>query len=990
MLHFKSMASGLLLLTAGVWADDDGVLFYAGFDGTATAVARGDGTAQGHEGGPRFQPGKRGQALLSGDGDGYVSYAVARNLLADRGTIEFWVSPQDWFGADEMFHLFFEAAEPGWLMIYKHLVPGNGFFLLSGDHKVLTTASQDISAWRPGEWHHLAVTWEPREMVFYLDGKPSGQGRRPSIPAGLAGRFLIGDRPWTSVRQARSRLDELYIYDRPLSAKEVAWAYQQAMVRPVGKDVPEGLTPVRMEIKPFPSQGKIAVELTAPSRRREECYRGTVRLEPAAGTTPVAVAVSGGKSEQAIIPFKELPRGDYRVEARLTGEQGTELAPVVETLMSPGPTVWRGNGIGIPKTPPPPWTPLNVTQSPGGSVTIACWGRSYEIGAGGFPSQITSANAALLAAPINLQMSVAGKPVRWHATAMSVEEHNPVQVRLKGSAVSEGGTLQWICTAEFDGTLRYDMTLQPVPGVRADTMALRIPVRPSRSTLHYLFLDIEHTRRGATPAGQGVVYKANWAAEWWLGDEDRGLAGFCESDEAWDRVNRDDGFRLERTPQSVDAVWSFNNQPRQLDKPWTFTFGLQATPVKDITGWRKWRLTTESITGNAGANLNILWALPEYMPYFGYPQAKDSKTYAALVNEYHAKGIKVIPYSNIMGISSQAPEWSWYREEWRNGAVDSSSQDVLSFQKAPFMGSSPASVWMGCSPSPAWIDFMVWANARYVRGMDLDGLYHDYTGAVYPSNNSLSGCGYWRDGQLRPTYPIFATRELYKRIYTMLKEYGREKGKEMHMMGHMSSFMIIPVVGFCDSALGGENLRFISPPLKDNYLDVVSLDQLRAEFMGRNWGVMPFLLPEFTGDNVNKPEPTQHLMGLALLHDFAIWPNKWYCNNGETERIFRALDAFGLVDAQLLPYWNNHEIVGGQTDQVKASVYRKPQGGSLLCVVNLTRQRQSAALSVDWNGLKSAEKLTVVDALSKTPITINGKSVVVDLAPLNFRLLWVK
>ncbi|UCH36219.1 MAG: hypothetical protein JSV65_07660, partial [Armatimonadota bacterium] len=314
-----------------------------------------------------------------------------------------------------------------------------------------------------------------------------------------------------------------------------------------------------------------------------------------------------------------------------------------------------------------------------------------------------------------------------------------------------------------------------------------------------------------------------------------------------------------------------------------------------------------------------------------------------------------------------------YGEEWANGAADPGSADVIAY-KAPLYG---------CSPAPDWIDFVVWANERYVREYDLDGLYHDWT-MVFPSGNQASGCGYVRDGKVRPTYPVFATRELYKRIYTMLKEYGAETGKEMFMMGHMSSQMVIPILSFCDSYLDGEHFRAL---VQDNYLDLMPLDHVRAEFMGHNWGVMPFFLPEFLGERAEQPGPTQHLVGLSLLHDFALWP--LWCKADEVNRVYAALDEFGIVDAELLPYWNNGDLVGGQDERVKCTAYRKPHGGALLCVVNVTRESQKATLTVDWERLASSASVSVVDALSKEPAAVDGESLTVEIEPLNFRLLRV-
>ena len=977
----RVIAAFIVLLTLTSWAaaDRGGVLFYAGFEGTADAIAVGNGIAQGEEGGPKYASGKRGQALLSGETAGYVSYAVKHNLLPDRGTVEFWVCPQDWYGTDDKFHVFFEAENPGWLLIYKYFAPGIGLFLISETHQSWSTVGQDLSQFKPGQWHHLAAMWGPREICFYLDGKPSTRLPRPPIPQGLSGRFLVGDRPWHIKRDARSLVDELYIYDRPLSEREVAWAYEHAADRSTGEDVPEGLSPaLEIMVHPVPSRREIRVDVDITQRGGARSFSGTARLEPSVGTAPAAVRMVSKQTGHAIIPFRELPAGEYQVKVTVRDDQGREIGAASQALTSPGPSVWRGNKIGISDTPPPPWTPVTVEARGTGSMRrptgVSCWGRTYELSAIGLPRQIASAGAQLLTGPVQLQATAGSNPVWWRARATSVTDQNAVRARIAGSAESALGVLQWQCTAEFDGMLRYDLTLHPAPRAVADSMELRVRLKPEHATLYHAVMTPYNTARGAVPAGQGPVVKAPWAMYWWLGDEERGLAGFCESDEAWDRIDRPDGFRIERTPGSVDAVWSFIDSKAEAQHPvplreWRFTFGVQATPVKDITGWRKWRLTP-----GVNANVHILWPTPEVIRYYGYPQATDPAKYAALVKDYRAKRIGVVPYSILNGISGQAPEWSFYNDEWANGAADPGSADVAAY-KAPLYG---------CSPGQTWIDFVVWANERYVREYDLDGLYHDWT-MIFPSSNQASGCGYLREGKVRPIYPIFGTRELYKRIYTMLKQRGAATGKEMFMMGHMSSQMVIPILSFCDSYLDAEHFRGL---VKDDYLEVMPLDQIRAEFMGHNWGVMPFFLPEFTGDFAEKPEPTQHLVGLSLLHDFALWPI--WCKTDEVNRVYKVLDEFGIVDAEFWPYWKNGDIIGGQGDAVKCSAYRKPGGGALICAVNLTRQPQTAALTVDWERLTPSGSVSVFDAVSKEPVPFQGQSVSIVISPLNFRLLWVR
>jgi len=1000
-----------LLLAASARAERGGVLFYAGFEGTAEAVAVGSGTAQGHDGGPKFSAGRRGQALLSGEGAGGVTYAVEGNLRADRGSVEFWVCPQDWAGTDHQFHIFFDARGPGWLLVYKFTSPGQGLFLISERRETESwdTIRQDLRQFKPGEWHHLAATWNRREARFYLDGQPSAPARRPQIPEGLSGRFFVGDQSWQSGRRAHSLIDELYIYDRALSPQEVAWAYEHAADRPLGQDLPEDLTPLvsYLDVQPFPSRQELHVEVDLNERFDVQRFTGSVRLEPSIGQ-PVPLRPLTERSGQAVVKFTELPPGRYEVHGQVQAvtARGQIEGTASASFTSPGPPAWRGNQIGLTRKVPPPWTPLQIRKAesegrkrpPRDSAlhpsplafSVECWGRRYTLGELGLPGQILSADAELLAAPVELRAVRGGQPLKWQAKSCQITSEGEAEARVKGMAVSKLGRLTWQCRVEFDGMVRYDLSLAAREAV--DALELVFPLQARHAPLHHLMFAGDSkwgffwgtprlkctdywgdptTLRGAVPAGRGVVFRAPWVGYFWFGDEERGLAAFCESDEAWDRLDRDDGFRIERKGGGTNVVWSFANRPWRLPKTWQFTFGLQATPVKPKANWRHYRLMRDhdfaiNQPPVVGGNVVILWVSDEQLvPYHSYPEAVDEQKYQKIVAAYHARGVKVVPYSSLLWLDANAPE-AFYLQDWQSGR----RFEVL----------------QGISPAADWADFMVWKHAQYVRRLDLDGLYLDGTG-IYPSTNRAAGFGYVRDGRVRPTYPFFATRRLYQRIYTMLREYGQERQKETFLMAHTSTKMLIPVLSFCDATLDGE--QFWGGPLnvEDDYLKVMPLDHLRAEFMGHNYGIIPFFLPELQRPEQRKAV-TPNLLGLALLHDFNLWPI--FCDREAVNEVYRLFDQFGLEEAEFLPYWKNSHVIQGQSEAVKCSAYHQPHRGVLLCLVNLTRQPQKPTLTVDWERLKSPRPVAVVDALNQAPVATQGESVTVEIEPLNFRLLWAQ
>lgn len=87
------------------------------------------------------------------------------------------------------------------------------------DHVVPLSISEDI-------WHHLAVVFNPGATVeFYLDGEKSGEVLTSEIkPSNQS--LVIGNNIWGE--QFYGSLDDLKIWDRGLSAKEVAVLFQQA------------------------------------------------------------------------------------------------------------------------------------------------------------------------------------------------------------------------------------------------------------------------------------------------------------------------------------------------------------------------------------------------------------------------------------------------------------------------------------------------------------------------------------------------------------------------------------------------------------------------------------------------------------------------------------------------------------------------------------------------------------------------------------------
>jgi hypothetical protein len=261
----------------------------------------------------------------------------------------------------------------------------------------------------------------------------------------------------------------------------------------------------------------------------------------------------------------------------------------------------------------------------------------------------------------------------------------------------------------------------------------------------------------------------------------------------------------------------------------------------------------------------------------------------------------------------------------------------------------------------------------------IDGSYHDQT-HPYMSSAVQTGVGYMRDGKAHQGTPILGYRDLYRRNYRFFKGLG----KPTFLQAHMSGKMTIPVLAYEDSYLDGEHFRGV---VKDSYLDVMTLDSFRCEYMGRQWGLMPFFLPEFDEENRPKVEPTRGMMALLMIHDVNVWPI--WCNAKVVDEAFKALDDFGWVKSDFIPYFDPKPPASTDLQDVYVSAYKKANGSVLLVVANLGREDRQGQVKVDLArlGLKQGTAQSWPD---QAALPMPNATLTLPVPGLGYRLVVVK
>lgn len=955
-----AIAVMLLFAGAAAWGQTQPV-FVATFDEGFDATGPAGRIAAALEGKPELVAGRSGRALKSGPGTGYVQYPAPGVVNPEGGTVEMWVCPLDWTPAEEKFHVFFDIRGEGALYLYKYYQGLNLLMLacenLAGPY-FSATARMD---WQPGQWHHIAGVWSREGLISYVDGVP---GRKlpveARLPRSLEDSFRIGDHPWHIERTTSSLIDDVRIYDRPLSAAHIAahFAGNYDFAAPLS----EQTTLLRRTVDP--ASGKVEVRVTTSADVPDARLRAQVGLVPKGGQLPAdaqSVPFAAGQVLHTL-PLPSLQPGEFEVVARVL-QDGQPQLELRSELIVPS-FDWRGNTLGKEDRVLPPWTPLEA-----GDNLVRCWGREYTFTPAGLLAQMTSAGERLLAGPVAVIAKSGEQQAVWtggdHRQRLSdTRTRLELTGELSGTVGGTAARLAVESWTEYDGLTYITLSVPPGGALPADSLSIEIPVLPQRAIYRHRWARTWAGVTGNLPEGPGVVDSSPFLPYYWLGDNDRGLFWFCESDQFWPNGTAADAVEVQRRDGAVILRLNLLRPGQSLPSGWRFSFGLQATPVKPIPqDWRKWRLQP-----GRNANVGIIWPTPQpdSLKYFGYPEASNPELFQARVDKLHQGGVKVVPYLCLSFLSAACPEWPFFGARWAMGPVDATSSDVAAYGVGFAMVSPVAE---------DYADFIVGRTAQFIERYGIDGLYHDNT-HPYASASEAAGLGYERDGKRYPTYPILGYRELYRRMYAVMKSVPRES----FTMAHMSGKVTIPILAYDDSYLDGEHFR---GQVKDCYLDLLPLDTFRAEFMGRQWGIMPFFLPEFDAEHRELVEPTRGLMGLLMVHDVSPWPI--WCNAAEMNRALEALDEFGYVQARFMGYFDSPAPASTDMEHVLTSAYIR-DGQALLIIANVGREPRAGSVTVNPTAL-GMRTLSAKSWPEGEALPMNGNALNVSLEGLDWKMV---
>ena len=322
-------------LCVGAWAaNEEGLVAYCPFDEGLGAVAR-DRSGNGNDGkiigGAKRAKGPWGSALKFDGKDDYIDCGASESLnISSAGTVMIWVRPETVKGGlvnwDSRLSLYIETYYSGRRTIYR-MRDGQG-----GD------ALRDFDELLKNKWTHLTFTFDGKKVLLYRDGVLTGSywGSLPStqnVQPVVKGIPLWIGRPGKeegSQGYYHGLLDEVRIYNRALSGKEIAACYRkEGPAR--GKDV-SIFRKVALAASIYPEPGKIVA--TVDARGLQPLPEGSILRvglgDPAAKPIRPIQQLETSKiykdnASELIFDVSKLPAGKYVIRAGAIGPDGAPI-----------------------------------------------------------------------------------------------------------------------------------------------------------------------------------------------------------------------------------------------------------------------------------------------------------------------------------------------------------------------------------------------------------------------------------------------------------------------------------------------------------------------------------------------------------------------------------------------------------------------------------------------------------------------------------------
>ncbi|HDY65917.1 MAG TPA: hypothetical protein ENH84_06775 [Phycisphaerae bacterium] len=319
---------------------DEGLVAYYPFDAGTGTVAH-DRSGNGNNGkiigGAKWVKGKYGTALKFNGTDSYVDCEKKDDWkLGSKGTVMVWAKPEPAQGGLVTWGAGGGTSGIRLLLMVNTYYGGRKSALFMGDGSTYRGVGGFGSLLHP-EWTHLAYTFDGKNVSLYKDGilmKTVSQPLQPKVDGASLwlGRGLAYGKLFFS-----GMLDDVRIYNRKLSAKEITKYYKKH-----GKNYQKDLSlfnRVDLSVLPYPAPAKIVARLDA--QAMQPFPKGTVikvGLHKPGSQQPIQQLetrdIPKDDSSDVIFDVGDLAKGNYVVRTRVISPDGAVIGEESSTTFT--------------------------------------------------------------------------------------------------------------------------------------------------------------------------------------------------------------------------------------------------------------------------------------------------------------------------------------------------------------------------------------------------------------------------------------------------------------------------------------------------------------------------------------------------------------------------------------------------------------------------------------------------------------------------------
>ena len=667
-----------------------------------------------------------------------------------------------------------------------------------------------------------------------------------------------------------------------------------------------------------------------PEGQKEGVYSGTITVSDATGA-------------QGMVPVS------IRIAGKALADRGDGELWRCSRLR------WLNSTLGIADTPTLPYTAMTVDGN-----RIGCLGRTVTVDeATGLPAQINSWGNAVLSRAMQFVIQTADGTKQLTALPELTEQTTG---HVAGSWKAEDTDLSVTCKAvmEFDGWMNYVYTITPKRQVEVEDIRLVLPVKneigayflgmglPGQATPQQY--DGKWDAPEKTVNNFGVSIPTSKEQQWlwpfdsfWIGNEHAGI--HCEFrgstysgpllnlyrpayPESWFNGGKG-GFSVKKEADGVKAVAYSGKRTLEAGKPITFDFAMIVTPVKPLDMKNQFTdryyhngpepAPTEADV-KAGVRIINVHQGNDYNPFINYPFLTVDKL-KQFTADWHKKGCKVKLYYTLRELSNATAEiWairSLGNEILRDGAgggfpwcrehfvTDYTPQWYEHFEYANEQGIVADAAILTAEGDSRWYNYYIEGLKWMVKNMDIDGIYLD---------------------------DVSFDRRILKRMRRAMESVKPGCLIDLHSNTGFSrgpANQYTEFFPYVDKLWFGESFLY----------DKMTPANWLVESSGIPFGLTGDML--YRGGN----------RWLGMQYGMTVrYP--WFTEgvNCDPRPVWKVWDEFGIADAEMKGFWEEHPAVTTQDEAVKVTAYRK-SGKALLSIGNYSDEVKKVKLNIDWKQL---------------------------------------